>query len=86
MIDFEKARFKRIYNKYKPVETALAEAKEKHPNWPENIFEQLAILQEEAGEITKAVLHYKRENGSLPELKKEIFQTAAMCMRFLEHL
>jgi len=69
-----------------PIINALKEAKEKHPVWPEDIFEQLAILQEEAGEITKAVLDYKTGDGSKEDLQKEVYQTAAMCLRFLENL
>lgn len=81
-IDFRHERYK----KYQQVEKALHEAKEKHPDWPDNIFEQLAILQEEAGEITKAVLQYMRESGSLESIVSEVHQTAAMCIRFLENL
>lgn len=72
--------------KYSPIDRELIRAKEKHPDYPENMFQQLAIMQEEAGEVTKAVLHYHYENGSLSDVRNELIQTAAMCMRMLENL
>ena len=72
--------------KYNPIDAELMKAKAKHPAWPPDLFEQVAIMNEEAGEVTKAVLHYKREGGSLQNVKDELVQTAAMCMRMLEAL
>lgn len=72
--------------KYAKIETELQIAKEKHPDYPEDMFRQLAILQEEAGEVTKAVLDYHYENDNLDHVKVELIQTAAMCMRMLENL
>jgi len=43
-------------------------------------------MQEEAGEVTKAVLHYAYEKGSIIDVKKELIQTAAMCIRMLNSL
>ena len=64
----------------------MKRAEEKHPAWPTDLFEQVAILNEEAGEVTKAVLHYKREGGTLNDVQEELIQTAAMCMRMLKNL
>jgi NTP pyrophosphatase (non-canonical NTP hydrolase) len=64
----------------------LKSAKLKHPDYPEDMFEQLAIMSEEAGEVAKAVLQYKREGGDLQEVKDELVQTAAMCIRMLENI
>lgn len=72
--------------KYAIIEAELQRAKEKHPDYPKDMFRQLAILQEEAGEVTKAVLDYHYENDNLDHVKVEIIQTAAMCMRMLENL
>lgn len=72
--------------KYIPIEKQLIRAENKHPAWPTNIFEQVAIMNEEAGEVTKAVLHYKREGGTLQDIEEELQQTAAMCMRMLKGL
>jgi len=43
-------------------------------------------MQEEAGEVTRAVLHLAYEGGSIEDVRKELIQTAAMCMRMLENL
>lgn len=72
--------------KYQAIERELQSAKKKHPNYPENLYKQVCIISEESGEIAKAVLQYEDENGSLEEIKKEIIQTAAMCMRMLDFL
>ena len=69
-----------------PVLTELGKAKTKHPEYPECMFRQVSIMNEEAGEVTKAVLHFHYENGSIEDVKKELIQTAAMCLRMLENL
>jgi NTP pyrophosphatase (non-canonical NTP hydrolase) len=68
------------------IATELERAKKKHPNWPTDIFQQLAIMQEEAGEVTKAVLDYHFEKKSISDVREELIQTAAMCVRMLENL
>ena len=68
------------------IRDELMKAKIKHPDYPEDMFEQLAIMTEESGEVAKAVLQYKREGGELQEVKDELVQTAAMCIRMLENL
>jgi NTP pyrophosphatase (non-canonical NTP hydrolase) len=72
--------------KYAEIDSELKRAENKHPNFPKDMFQQLAIMQEEAGEVTKAVLHYHYENGALEHVKEELIQTAAMCMRMLQNL
>lgn len=72
--------------KYAPIDAELKRAEKKHPNFPKDMYQQLAIMQEEAGEVTKAVLHYHYESGSLQDVKDELIQTAAMCMRMLNAL
>ena len=72
--------------KYNIIDAELKRAEEKHPDYPKSMFRQLAIMQEEAGEVTKAVLHYHYEDGSIDNIKKELIQTAAMCMRMLNSL
>jgi hypothetical protein len=71
----------------------LANAIEKHPEWPSDIIHQWAIVQEEAGETQKEVLqaYYETDLGEdmekkLLAVRKEAIQTAAMCLRFLAHL
>jgi len=72
--------------KYSEIDKELERAEKKHPNFPIDMFRQLAVMQEEAGEVTKAVLHYHYENGTLEHVKEELIQTAAMCMRMLQSL
>ena len=61
-------------------------AETKHPDWPCDILHQIAIVNEEAGEATKAALHFEYESGSLEDVEKELIQTAAMCIRMLNNL
>ncbi len=72
--------------KYAPIDAELKRAEKIHPLYPYDMFVQVAIINKEAGEITKAVLHYEYEGGSLEDVKKELIQTAAMCMRMLNRL
>ena len=68
------------------VDRELERAIKLHPDYPTDMFRQVAIMNEEAGEITKAVLHYHYENGSLDDIKTELIQTMAMCKRMLNAL
>ena len=61
----------------------LRRAEEKHPGWPENIFEQLAIVGEEFGEVQQAALQAKWEQGKPERIYEEAVQMAAMSLRFL---
>ena len=72
--------------KYKPIERELKRAIKLHPVYPENIFQQLAIVQEEAGEVTKSVLDYHFGKDTIEHVREELIQTAAMCMRMLQNL
>jgi lipopolysaccharide biosynthesis regulator YciM len=70
--------------KYNEVEAELQRAKNIHPDWPDDLYVQLAVMQEEAGEVTKAILDFSFHKGPAGDIKKELIQTAAMCMRMLE--
>lgn len=73
--------------KYASIDAELKKAEKKHPNWPvDNMYKQACILGEESGEVMKAVLHYHDEGGTLDQIKEELIQTAAMCMRMLQNL
>ena len=69
------------------IETEYFRAMKKHPNFSDNILEQVAIMQKEAGEVTKALLQFhQKETNNLDEVKSELIQTAAMCIRMLNAL
>ena len=70
---------------------ALAEverATRKFPTWPTDPLHALAVLGEEFGELTKAVLQtvYEPHKVEPGELRNEAIQTAAMALRFIASL
>ena len=71
--------------KYSPIEAELQRAKTIHPDWPDDLYVQLTVMQEEAGEVAKAILDFSFHKGPAGDIKKELIQTAAMCMRMLEN-
>lgn len=71
-----------------PVACVLAEvakATAKFPTWPTDPLHALAVLGEEFGELTQAVLQstYEPHKSTPDDVKTEAIQTAAMAMRFL---
>ena len=60
----------------------------KFPTWPTDPLHAVAVLGEEFGELTKAVLQttYEPHKVKEGELRTEAIQTAAMAMRFLASL
>ena len=70
------------------VSAELVRARRKHPHWPADPLHALAILGEEYGELTQAVLQhtYEPEESDLQHVREEAVQTAAMALRFLESL
>lgn len=55
----------------------------KFPTWPTDPLHALAVLGEEFGELTKAMLQltYEPHKTTLAEVQSEAIQTAAMAMR-----
>lgn len=67
------------------VQAELARAIAKFPTWPTDPFHALAVLGEEFGELTKAVLQHTYElhkNVTSKDIRTEAIQTAAMALRW----
>ena len=64
----------------------LKEAKIKHPYFPETLCQQFTILQEEVGEVAKAINDYNDGEGTKQQVRQELLQSTAMCLRMLENL
>lgn len=64
----------------------LERAKALHPKFPLDVIHQVAIMNEEAGEAIRAALNWSYHGEDVEHLKTELIQTAAMCLRCLEHI
>lgn len=73
---------------YASVVAEVERATQKFPTWPTDPLHALAVLGEEFGELTKAVLQttYEPRKVGPGELRSEAIQTAAMALRFLASL
>ena len=87
----------RVYQPYrKPEMTAYAavdallkeleRAQVKHPVWPTNTLEQVAVMAGEAGECLQAALHYVEGRGDIERVRAEAIQVGAMAIRVLMNL
>lgn len=66
------------------VQAELARAVAKFPTWPTDPLHALAVLGEEFGELTKAMLQhtYEPHKGvTAQDIRDEAIQTAAMALR-----
>lgn len=65
----------------------LAKAKVHHPAWPTDPIHAAAILGEEYGEMTKALVEciYEHPKSTTDDIRKEAIQTAAMALRWIEN-
>lgn len=61
----------------------LAMANQLHPDWPSDPIHAAAIVAEESGELVRAALQHKYEDGMRVAMRTEAIQTAAMALRFL---
>ena len=62
----------------------LDSAMKKHPETDNFDINKMAlVMTEEAGEVAKAVLQYQDEDGDMEDVRSELIQTAAMCVRML---
>lgn len=70
------------------VQAELKMAATKFPTWPTDPIHALAVLGEEYGELTKAILQhtYEPHKSTLDDVRNEAVQTAAMAIRLLMSL
>lgn len=76
----------RNYRAFPPaVMNEIDRALAKFPTWPTDPLHALAVLGEEYGELTKAVLQqvYEPHKNPPDAVRKEAVQVAAMALRFL---
>ena len=64
----------------------LLRAEAKYPAWPADLIHQVAIMQEESGEAIRAALNHVYHGEPIEELRAELVQTAAMCLRCLKNM
>jgi NTP pyrophosphatase (non-canonical NTP hydrolase) len=66
----------------------LQKAFQLHPEWPIDALHAVAIVGEEAGEVTKAVLQntYQPAVNGADMIREELLQLAATTLRFLAEL
>lgn len=70
------------------VTNEVMRATAKFPTWPTDPLHALAVLGEEYGELTKAMLQltYEPHKTSPEDVRTEAIQTAAMALRLLMSL
>ena len=64
----------------------LARARVKHPTWPTNTLQQVAIMAGESGECLQAALHFVEGRGDIERVRTEAIQAGAMAVRVLMNL
>ena len=69
----------------KAVLNEVQRATNKFPTWPTDPLHALAVLGEEYGELTQAVLQtvYEPHKSGKENVRREALQVAAMALRFL---
>ncbi len=60
-------------------------ARDVHPGWPDE-FPALAIVGEEFGELSRALVNYRLADGPREAVRHEALHLAATVLRFIEHL
>jgi len=73
---------------FEEVKAEIERASIKFPNWPTDPMHALAVLGEEFGELTKAMLDmtYEPHKTNHAHIRMEAIQTAAMAFRLLNSL
>jgi len=58
----------------------------KHGGMPDDIIHSVAVMCEESGEAIQAAIQFTYEGGSIENVREELIQTGAMCLKALEAL
>ena len=70
-----------------PIEADVSDelelALQKFPSFPCDPLHAVSVMAEKSGESIKAALQYVYEGGNISDLRKELIQTIAMCMRMI---
>jgi NTP pyrophosphatase (non-canonical NTP hydrolase) len=68
------------------IANEVVAATNKFPTWPDDPFHALAVIGEEFGELSKAIVQYTYEpekRVTIGDVREEAVQLAAMAVRFL---
>ena len=71
------------------IEAEMKRAVAKFPTWPTDPFHAKAVLDEEVGELAKAILQftYEPEKGvTMADIRSEAMQTATMAIRWAQSI
>jgi len=66
------------------VNAEVIRAKRKFPAFPDDAIHMSAIINEEAGELTRDSLQFVYEDCRAEEIYTELIHTTAMCFRMFE--
>lgn len=73
------------------IETELAKAREKHPDWPNDQIHATGIVCEESGELMRAAMRFEDDTpypdgsqASLEDICKECVHTIVTAIRCIE--
>ena len=69
----------------KDIAAELKRAREVH-TWPTDLVYGAAVVAEEAGELVRAALQYRFEDGKLDAVVEEAIHTAATAIRLLNSI
>lgn len=80
-----------ITDKWESINDIIKEvnrAENKHPNWPNDTVYGMAIIGEEYGEATREAvkIEMNEQDADLSNLKMELIQTEATCIKMLNSL
>ena len=74
---------RQLVNLSREIKREVRAAEEAFPQWPNDISLGVMIMAEEAGEAIRADVQRVWQDRLLGELRLELVQTAAMCIRLL---